>query len=119
MSSITAPTLPADWWDDAAILAGRDQEAGGTWFGVSREGRFAAVTNYRDPDRRLPGAPSRGQLVVDALHWPVPRFAGYLKAHGEEYNGFNLLFGSPQDIRYYSNMQGEDHRLESGRIPTG
>ena len=110
------PTSPADWWDDAAILAGRDQEAGGTWFGVSQEGRFAAVTNYRDPDRRQPGAPSRGQLVVDALHYPAPRFANYLRAHGHEYNGFNLLFGPPGGIHYFSNMEGEDRRLDSGRV---
>lgn len=110
------PTSPADWWDDAGILAGRDQEAGGTWFGVGQDGRFAAVTNYRDPDRRRPGAPSRGQLVVDALDYPLPRFVSYLRAHGSEYNGFNLLFGPPDDIHYFSNMEGEERRLDGDRV---
>ena len=41
------PTLPMHWWQDAPILAGRDQQANGTWMGLSRNGRFAAVTNYR------------------------------------------------------------------------
>ena len=42
------PAAPATFWpDQPAILAGRDLEARGTWMGISRGGRFAAVTNYR------------------------------------------------------------------------
>ena len=62
------PAAPAHWWTDAPhLLAGRDLEAGGTWMGFSRNGRFAALTNYRDPSRHITGAPSRGALVRDAL----------------------------------------------------
>jgi len=58
------PASPAHWWTDAPnLLAGRDLEAGGTWMGLSRNGRFAALTNYRDPSRHVSGAPSRGALV--------------------------------------------------------
>ena len=43
------PTAAADWWADAPdILGGRDLEAGGSWLGVSKQGRFAVVTNRPD-----------------------------------------------------------------------
>ena len=45
------PAAPAAWWQQPRILAGRDLSAGGTWLGVARDGRFAALTNYRDPAR--------------------------------------------------------------------
>lgn len=57
------PTQPAQFWPDAPhILGGRDLLAGGTWLGVSRQGRVAAVTNYRDPQQRE-AERSRGELV--------------------------------------------------------
>ena len=49
------PTAALHWWEDADILAGRDLQAGGTWLGVSRSGRLAALTNHRDPTRQRPG----------------------------------------------------------------
>ncbi|MFT7166362.1 MAG: hypothetical protein ACI9BG_001065, partial [Parasphingorhabdus sp.] len=64
------PTEPMHWWPDAPILAGRDAEAGGTWMGLSRSGRFAAVTNFRQlvagamPETK---ALSRGHLVTGFL----------------------------------------------------
>ena len=58
------PAAAADWWPDhPQILAGRDGQAGGTWLGLTRAGRFAALTNYRDPEQRRVDAPSRGALV--------------------------------------------------------
>jgi len=54
------PTAPAQWWDDAPdLLAGRDLKAGGTWMGITRNGRFAAITNFRDPSDKRSTAPSR------------------------------------------------------------
>src|SRR5690242_12824845 len=62
------PTQAADWWQDhPEILAGRDLRAGGTWMGVTKSGRFAAVTNFRDPSDRRTSALSRGALVADFL----------------------------------------------------
>ena len=64
------PTLPMHWWQDAPILAGRDQQANGTWMGLSRNGRFAAVTNYRyvPEGGAIETAPlSRGDLVTGFL----------------------------------------------------
>ena len=62
------PTREAHWWPDADdILAGRDLQAGGTWLGVHRAGRFATVTNYRDADAASGDYASRGRLVTDFL----------------------------------------------------
>src|ERR1700722_4432567 len=61
------PSAAAAWWPGPArILAGRDLKQGGTWLGVTRGGRFAALTNYRDPAVHRPDAPSRGALVTEA-----------------------------------------------------
>jgi uncharacterized protein with NRDE domain len=58
------PTEPARYWNRAPhVLAGRDRQAGGTWMGVTTTGKFAAVTNYRDPRNRIVDSPSRGKLV--------------------------------------------------------
>src|SRR5579864_4778659 len=57
----------ASWWQHPPILAGRDLSAGGTWLGLTRDGRFAALTNYRDPSRQRHDAPSRGALVPATL----------------------------------------------------
>lgn len=87
------PTAPLDWWQDAPILAGRDLQAGGTWLGVSRSGRLAALTNHRDPANVRADAPSRGELVSGFLQ--ADSSAGdYLSAlagRAADYNPFNLL----------------------------
>ena len=63
------PTATAGYWDDAPhILAGRDLEAGGTWLGVTRSGRLAALTNYYGPDEYAPDKLSRGWLITDFLN---------------------------------------------------
>ncbi|WP_290788943.1 NRDE family protein [Halomonas sp.] len=91
------PAAPlACWADDPAIVGGRDLEAGGSWLAVHRRGRFAAVTNVRDPRLKVAGdAPSRGDLVRDALTCPdLPAWLDRL-AGGEaaRFAGFNLLAG--------------------------
>ena len=89
-------TRPAAWWGHAvSVLAGHDEEAGGTWLGITRRGRFAALTNVRAPSERNPHAPSRGTLVLSALQAPdSPR--AWLESNAARmsaYNGFNLLLG--------------------------
>ena len=111
----TRRTRPAAWWGQAvSLLAGHDEEAGGTWLGITRRGRFAALTNVRAPTERNPHAPSRGALVLTALQAPQ-RSGEWLDAHAPKtaaYNGFNLLVGDvlPHDsdpdasgLQYYSN----------------
>ena len=110
-------SAPAGFWPDAPeILAGRDLEAGGTWLGVSRRLRFAAVTNFREGDRQLVDAPSRGALVADflaakndpetSLEALVRRSAGF--------NGFNLFVGDGQRLGYYSNRGPSPRWLAPG-----
>jgi uncharacterized protein with NRDE domain len=89
-------TRPAAWWGNAvSVLAGHDEEAGGTWLGITRRGRFAALTNVRAPSERNPHAPSRGTLVLSALQAPASP-TSWLQSNAARmnaYNGFNLLLG--------------------------
>ncbi len=95
---------PAHWWADGA-LAGVDLEAGGTWFGVTRPGRWALVTNYREGVPRDPNAPSRGGLVTRALAERIPPLAcaASIAADGARYHGYNLLLGEVASAAYASN----------------
>ncbi|MDQ7040959.1 MAG: NRDE family protein [Rhodothermus sp.] len=100
------PSAPAHWWPEAPdVLAGRDLEAGGTWLGISRKGRLALVTNYREPDRRATGRRSRGLLPRDFLQGnELPEaYLNRVLAEGSAYNGFNLLVGDPETLAYGSN----------------
>ena len=111
------PTAPLAFWDDAPqVLAGRDLQQGGTWLGATRTGRFAALTNYRDPSRVRPDAPSRGQLVSDYLQGvePARAYLARLATQGEVYNGFNLLLGDATGLHYYSNRGGAPQTLLPG-----
>lgn len=103
------PADAAHWWsDDPQLLAGRDGLAGGTWLGVHRSGRFAALTNHRDLRRPAMSGPSRGQLVHRALQ-------GDLDLHNSSaYEGFNLLHGTLDELRCYSNVRHSDERITPG-----
>jgi uncharacterized protein with NRDE domain len=89
------PSLPMHWWRDAEILAGRDEKSGGTWMGFTRRGRFAFVTNVRDPSLRKANAPSRGHIVRDFLSSDhvAEKFLSHLSQQTHEYEGFNLVCG--------------------------
>lgn len=100
------PALQAHFWaDHPEILAGRDQKEGGTWMGVSVNGRFAAVTNYRSPQDMQPGRRSRGELPVGFLS-SRERADAYMERTleaGEEWAGFNLLLFDGMDLVWGSN----------------
>jgi uncharacterized protein with NRDE domain len=110
-------SLPPHFWqDEDHILAGRDLVGGGTWLGITRRGRLAAVTNYRNPAIFLKEAPSRGKLVSDFLAGKQDP-AAYLeqvREEAEKYNGFNLLVGGPKGLYWFSNRDGGIRRLEQG-----
>lgn len=111
------PTDPVDFWDDAPeVLAGRDRIAGGTWLGVTRGGRFAALTNIREPDRQRSDAPSRGALVADYLRGDTAPgdYLHALTTEAERYNGFNLLVGDRTELWYYANRGARPLRLAPG-----
>ncbi len=111
------PTQPLDFWDDVPhILAGRDLRGKGTWMGITRTGRWAAITNFRDPASLKNDAPSRGLLVSDFLIGKAsPKaYLEHIKSIGHRYNGFNLLVGDASAICYYSNRGKGVQRMNPG-----
>jgi uncharacterized protein with NRDE domain len=111
------PTAPVDLWPGRPdLLAGRDLEAGGTWLGVTRGGRFAALTNFREPGRHRADAPSRGGLVAAFLTGsaaPAEYLVGLVEGAGA-YNGFSLVVGDGQGLHYLSNRGPGPLRLSAG-----
>ncbi|MDX1512169.1 MAG: NRDE family protein [Gammaproteobacteria bacterium] len=111
------PAAPAGFWQEAPeILAGRDLTGGGTWLGLSRGGRVAAVTNFREPRGHRADAPTRGALVTDFLSGggdPLD-YLHAVAARGSVYNGFNLIAGDLDVLGWYSNRGGEPRALSPG-----
>ncbi len=97
---------PAHWWSETPpLLAGRDLEAGGTWLGLDRRGRLAALTNRRSV--KPPGAPSRGELPVAFLRGndDTPRALAALQPRACDYAGFNLLLFDGEQLGFGSNQE--------------
>jgi uncharacterized protein with NRDE domain len=105
---------PAHWWDEG-WLAGRDLSAGGTWFGVRRDGGWALVTNVREPGRKDASAASRGGLVTGALSaGSLGAYLSRLDADGGRYNGYNLLAGNAGAARWASNRTASARAVDPG-----
>jgi uncharacterized protein with NRDE domain len=107
------PASAADWWNDhPQVYAGRDLQGGGTWMGITRDGRFAAVTNIRAPAERRADAPTRGALVTDYLTGRLTpqQYVAELADHAQAFNGFNLLVGDTKSLVWFSNRAGDDER---------
>ena len=104
------------WADGSGILAGRDTQAGGTWMGLTLGGRFAAITNYREPGRTIADAPTRGLLVTDFLRGEASPldYLEAVRARGAKYNGFNLIAGDGRTLAYYGNRDSAVRLLEAG-----
>ncbi|KAF3998942.1 NRDE family protein [Glaciimonas immobilis] len=114
------PSAPADWWEDHPdIYAGRDLQDGGTWIGISRTGRFAAITNVRAPSERNENAPSRGALVANFLSDKTTsaEYIAKISADADAYNGFNLLIHDGRDLIWYSNKGQADPRNGLPLVP--
>jgi uncharacterized protein with NRDE domain len=109
------PAEPLHWWpDEPAVLAGRDLQAGGTWLGLSRSGRFATVTNYRERQAVKTGLESRGALVADFLTGDADA-AGFIDSiDGDRYAGFSLLAGDGNELWYVSNRGDGPDKLPPG-----
>jgi uncharacterized protein with NRDE domain len=110
------PSAPAAFWEDQpAILAGRDLEARGTWMGISRGGRFAAVTNYRGGTEPR-AAQSRGALVTGFLSGSetAGAYIESVTAKSGSYSGFNLIASDGAELWWMSNRDSEPRRLEAG-----
>ena len=99
------PTSLMDWWNDRPILAGKDESAGGTWFAIGKDGRFAAITNYKENgvvDYEL----SRGKLVTDFIedkHRSAKEYFASLK--GDSFAAFNLLVSDSEGVHSFSNRR--------------
>lgn len=110
------PALPLAAWEDApGVYAGRDLEAGGSWLGIGPDGRFAALTNVRDPGQAL-GPRSRGELVAGFLRGSEAPFE-YLERVREraaDYSGFNLLVGNASQLCYFNPRSGAPRELPPG-----
>ncbi len=102
------PTRPAQFWTEERypqILAGKDLKANGTWMGISKSGKWGALTNYRDPQNIKEKAPTRGTLVLDFLKTKnsAPQYLEELEGSAQNYNGFNLLAGDKDSLYHFSN----------------
>ena len=103
-------TQDCHWWpEDPNLLAGRDEVAGGTWLGVHKQGRFAALTNFREGEGKNPDHISRGELTKSFLMNDVSaeEYMGVLQSKADQYAGFNLLIADPTGLYYFSNRSGE------------
>jgi uncharacterized protein with NRDE domain len=106
------PAAPAAWWEEG-WLGGRDLAAGGTWLGVTRAARWAFVTNFRDPRRNNPAAPTRGTLVPALLADPAPPAESLARVIdvAADRNGFNLVSGLGAEAHWGSNRAGPPRAL--------
>ena len=111
------PTQTAHVWDGQPdLIAGKDLTAGGTWLGITKTGKFAALTNYRDPSNINPKAPSRGHLTKDYLTQDIsPQdYLDRIQKENLPFNGFNLLIGDNDSLWYYNSI---NHQITS--LPPG
>jgi len=114
------PAAPADWWrDHPHVYAGRDLRGGGTWMGVTRDGRFAAITNVRAPNEKRDDTPSRGALVADYLVGQASpeAYIDEIASRAHHFNGFNVLIGNRHKLLWFSNRADSDPRNGKALAP--
>ncbi len=102
------PTAPLDFIDqEKQILAGMDLLGGGTWLGVNREGKIAALTNYRKKEKITGYAPSRGNILTSYLssNSGGGEFLKKMSEKASQFNGFSLILGDGDDLFYFNNQQ--------------
>lgn len=111
------PTEPAAFWPDRPqLLAGRDLRAGGTWLGITKRGKFAAITNYREGGAKKSSAPSRGNLVHDFLvgQENPSDYIEKVKNEAGFYNGMSLIVGRTEGLFFYSNRDERVRTVRAG-----
>jgi len=95
-------------------LAGKDLQAGGTWLGLNKQGRFSALTNFRQPQLFDQNKQSRGDLVLQALTKKDDLMTTLLEQSAHHYNGFNLVFGQLSDLTCFDSVSQKHQKLTSG-----
>ncbi|MCK9452466.1 MAG: NRDE family protein [Bacteroidales bacterium] len=113
------PARKAQFWTEEGfpdILAGKDLSAGGTWMGINKNGKWAALTNYRDMSKLKPNPPSRGHLVLNYLKSGLTavEYLESIKEKASLYDGFNLLAGDNNGIFHFSNETNKITRIKPG-----
>ncbi|MBL4900185.1 MAG: NRDE family protein [Colwellia sp.] len=118
------PTQAMHWWPKnnllAAnvlandVLAGKDLQAGGTWLGLNKQGRFSALTNFRQPDLIDQNKQSRGELVLQALAHQNEEMTKELAKSSSDYNGFNLVFGQLDKLVCFDSVSQKQQVLSAG-----
>jgi len=113
------PTRTAQFWTEEGypnILAGKDLKAGGTWIGLHKNGKWAALTNYRDLNRLKVNPPSRGDLALDFLKSAVSaeEYLDTIKKDAAQFNDFNLLLSDGNEIVHYSNVSDLTTTITNG-----
>lgn len=111
------PTTHAHFWEDQPqILAGRDLLKMGTWMGITKTGRFSALTNYRDPNEITAEKQTRGDLVADFLKAEIlaKTYLAEVAKKRDFFPGFNLLAGTKDELYFYSNIENKLKKLEPG-----
>ncbi|MEB3754644.1 NRDE family protein [Acinetobacter sp. MD2(2019)] len=100
------PSTALNYWTDSPIIAGQDLVSGGTWLGMTKTGRWAVITNYRDGQAMQSLTTSRGKIITDFLNSDLApiRFARQLEAKQQHYAGFNVIFGTREQAVYMSNL---------------
>ncbi|HSI75168.1 MAG TPA: NRDE family protein, partial [Lunatimonas sp.] len=109
------PSASLHLWEEG-FYAGRDLKGGGSWMGMHPNGRFAALTNYRDISNEKELNSSRGELVVDFLKGEMTPldYLGFLQQRKMQYNGFSLLVSDGSKMYFLSNYQEEVQEVVSG-----
>lgn len=111
------PTRAVQFWNTSPdLLAGKDLLGGGTWMGITRTGRFSAVTNFREPLKDNKNMSSRGFLVRDYLEENIPPkdYLKKIKKMAHLYGGFNLIVGNVDELFYYSNRPNQIVKILPG-----
>ena len=113
------PTKALHFWPEEKIYAGKDLQAGGTWLGITPEGRFSALTNFRQGRKKANNEKSqsknsRGELVLNALKYSDKTLKESLPQISHHYEGFNLVFGQLNHLHCFDNIEKKWRVLSSG-----
>ena len=108
------PTQAMHQWLSPEILAGKDLQAGGTWLGLSNDGKFSALANYRQSLTEAGNKKSRGELVLNALTREARPLESQLPRIANDYNGFNLVFGHLNRLICFDSVNQSFHKLTPG-----
>ena len=113
------PAAPIHRWTEYPnVTAGMDLKEYGTWLGYTDNGRIIVVLNhpFQDWEPSLEPPRSRGKLLKDYLtkDFTIEDFEQYLRENRTEYNGYHLLYGTFDDLRYYSNIEDRFQTFDKG-----